>query len=84
MDFFWYDFAMSKVKCPCSLLWRWDQSLPFVIDAQKVSAPNFYDISDMTIIVVTIANTKVEDNKWDIPPDICKPNHDNSSEDNII
>lgn len=52
MDFFLYDCAMTKVKCPCSLLWRWDQSLPFVIDPQKVSACNFYYIADMTIIVV--------------------------------
>lgn len=73
MDFFLYDCAISKVKSPCSLLWRWDQSLPFAIDAQKISACNFYYIPDMTIIVVTTANTEVEDNKWSFPPDITQP-----------
>lgn len=84
MEFLLYDCAMSKVKCPCSLLWRWDQSLPFVIDTQKVFTCNFYYIHDMTIIVVTTANAKVEDNKCPFLRDICKPNHYNSSEDNII
>lgn len=75
---------MSKVKCSCSLLWSWDQSLPFVTDAQKVSACNFYYIPDMTIIVVRTVNTKVEDNKLPFPQDICKLNHYNPSEEHNL